>query len=312
MTRLLGKTLGLLVLVVLIITSCSSGGGSSGQSAIELTDQLGRVVKLDKMPQRIISLAPQNTEILFALGLGDKVVGVTTYCNFPPEAQEKPKIGGFSTVDVEKVVSLSPDLVVAALIHEKETISQLESHGLKVLALAPKTLSEVTQAIELVGKATGTETQARRAVEDMETRMATVARLVAGLSAEGRPRVFYVVWHDPLMTAGGDTTQSELIDLAGGRNIFDDLSKYPTVDLEALLERQPQVIIAGSGHGSAQNSPLEWAKSEPRLKNTEALIQNRVFGIDADIVSRAGPRIVDGLEEMLRLIHPELAAKLKD
>lgn len=312
MTRLLGKTLGLLVLVVLIITSCSSGGGSSGQSAIELTDQLGRVVKLDKMPQRIISLAPQNTEILFALGLGDKVVGVTTYCNFPPEAQEKPKIGGFSTVDVEKVVSLSPDLVVAALIHEKETISQLESHGLKVLALAPKTLSEVTQAIELVGKATGTETQARRVVEDMETRMATVARLVAGLSAEGRPRVFYVVWHDPLMTAGGDTTQSELIDLAGGRNIFDDLSKYPTVDLEALLERQPQVIIAGSGHGSAQNSPLEWAKSEPRLKNTEALIQNRVFGIDADIVSRAGPRIVDGLEEMLRLIHPELAAKLKD
>jgi iron complex transport system substrate-binding protein len=308
----LGKTLGLLVLVVLIITSCSSGGGSSGQSAIELTDQLGRVVKLDKMPQRIISLAPQNTEILFALGLGDKVVGVTTYCNFPPEAQEKPKIGGFSTVDVEKVVSLSPDLVVAALIHEKETISQLESHGLKVLALAPKTLSEVTQAIELVGKATGTETQARRAVEDMETRMATVARLVAGLSAEGRPRVFYVVWHDPLMTAGGDTTQSELIDLAGGRNIFDDLSKYPTVDLEALLERQPQVIIAGSGHGSAQNSPLEWAKSEPRLKNTETLIQNRVFGIDADIVSRAGPRIVDGLEEMLRLIHPELAAKLKD
>jgi len=163
-----------------------------------------------------------------------------------------------------------------------------------------------------VGKATGTETQARRAVEDMETRMATVARLVAGLSAEGRPRVFYVVWHDPLMTAGGDTTQSELIDLAGGRNIFDDLSKYPTVDLEALLERQPQVIIAGSGHGSAQNSPLEWAKSEPRLKNTETLIQNRVFGIDADIVSRAGPRIVDGLEEMLRLIHPELAAKLKD
>ena len=312
MTRLLGKTLGLLVLVVLIITSCSSGGGSSGQSAIELTDQLGRVVKLDKMPQRIISLAPQNTEILFALGLGDKVVGVTTYCNFPPEAQEKPKIGGFSTVDVEKVVSLSPDLVVAALIHEKETISQLESHGLKVLALAPKTLSEVTQAIELVGKATGTETQARRAVEDMETRMATVARLVAGLSAEGRPRVFYVVWHDPLMTAGGDTTQSELIDLASGRNIFDDLSKYPTVGLEALLERQPQVIIAGSGHGSAQNSPLEWAKSEPRLKNTEALIQNRVFGIDADIVSRAGPRIVDGLEEMLRLIHPELAAKLKD
>lgn len=312
MVRLLARILGVLVLVVLVVTACSSGGGSSGQSTIELTDQLGRVVKLDKEPQRIVSLAPQNTEILFALGLGDKVVGVTTYCNFPPEAQEKPKIGGFSTVDVEKVVSQSPDLVLAAPIHEKEILPQLESHGLKVLALTPKTLSEVTQAIELVGKATGTEPEARRVVENMEARMATVARLVAGLSAEGRPRVFYLLWHDPLMTAGGDTMQGQLIDLAGGKNIFDDLSKYPTVGLEVLLERQPQVIIVGTGHGSAQDSPLEWAKTEPRLKNTEALIQEKVFAIDADLTSRPGPRAVDALEEMLRLIHPELAAKLKE
>jgi len=315
MTRLMVKTLGVLVLMVLVITlcsSCSSGDKSSDKSAIEITDQLGRVVKLDKVPQRIVSLAPQNTEILFALGLGDKIVGVTSYCNYPPEAQEKPQIGGFSTVDIEKVVSLSPDLVVAALIHEKETIPQLESHGLKVLALAPKTLSEVTQAIELVGKATGTETQAKKLVDDMEARMAAVASLVSGLSEESRPRVFYVVWHDPLMTAGGDTMQSQLIDFAGGRNIFSDLTYYPTVGLETLLDRQPQVIIAAVGHGSAQNGPLDWAKSEPRLKNTEALVQGKVFGIDADIASRGGPRMVDALEEMFRLIHPELAEKLKE
>jgi len=315
MTRLMVKTLGVLILVVLVVTlcsSCSSGDKSSDKPAIEITDQLNRVVKLDKVPQRIVSLSPQNTEILFALGLGDKIVGDTTYCNFPPEAQEKPKIGGFSTVDIEKVMSLSPDLVVAALIHEKETIPQLESHGLKVLALAPKTPDEVIQAIELTGKATGTEQEAHRVVDDMETRMAKVARIVAEIPADARPRVFYVVWPDPLMTAGGDTMQSQLIDLAGGKNIFDDLTYYPTVGLETLLERQPQVIIADIGHGSAKDSPLDWAKSEPRLKNTEALIQGKVSGIDADIASRGGPRMVDALEEMFRLIHPELAAKLKE
>ena len=315
MTRLMVKTLGVLVLMVLVITlcsSCSSGDKSSDKSAIEITDQLGRVVKLDKIPQRIVSLAPQNTEILFALGLGDKIIGVTSYCNYPPEAKEKTIIGGFSTVDIEKVVSLSPDLVVAALIHEKETISQLESHGLKVLALAPKTLNEVIQAIELVGKATGTEPEANRLVNSINARMDAVAGLVSGLSEEAKPRVLYIVWHDPLMTAGGDTMQSQLIDFAGGRNIFDDLTYYPTIGLETLLDRQPQVIIAGVGHGSAKDSPLDWAKSEPRLKNTDALIQGKVSGIDADIASRGGPRMVDALEEMFRLIHPELAEKLKE
>lgn len=114
------------------------------------------------------------------------------------------------------------------------------------------------------------------------------------------------------MTAGGDTLQSQLINLAGGTNIFSDLTYYPTVGLETLLDRRPQVIIAGIGHGSAQKGPLDWAKSEPRLKNTEALKQSSVFGIDADITSRGGPRMVDALEEMFRLIHPELVEKLKE
>ncbi len=313
MTRLANKFLGVIILSVLVISlcsSCSNDDKSATKSAIEITDQLGRVVKLDKIPQRIVSLAPQNTEILYALGLADKIVGVTSYCNYPQEAKQKPIIGGFSTVDTEKVISASPDLVVAALIHEKETISQLESHGLKVLALAPKTPDQVIQAIELTGKVTGTEQQAAKLVDNMKTRMAKVAGLVADIPQNDRPHVFYVVWHDPLMTAGGDTMQSQLIDLAGGQNIFEDLTYYPTVGLETLLDRQPQVIVAGVGHGSASASPLDWAKSEPRLKNTEALIQNNVFGIDADIASRGGPRMVDALEEMFRLIHPELADKL--
>lgn len=312
MTRLLAKVFGLLGLIILLAASCSPGGAPSGQSAIEVTDQLGRVVRLDKVPQRIVSLAPSNTEILFALGLDDKVVGVTNYCDFPAEAKEKPKIGGFSTPDIEKIVALAPDLVVAAPIHEKGAIPQLESRGLKVLALAPRTVEDVMRAIEMAGRATGTESAARRLVTEMQTRIGAVASLVASLPAEARPRVFYVLWHDPLMTASPGTLQGQLIDMAGGRNIFANLSSmYPTVSLEMVLQRQPQVIIAGTGHDPGSAAPLEWAKSEARLKDTEALRQGRVLEIDANIVSRPGPRIVEGLEEMLHLIHPELAAKLK-
>lgn len=311
MARSLIQVLGLLALIVVIGASCSPGGTPSSTSAIEVTDQLGRVVSLDHVPQRIVSLAPSNTEILFALGLGDRVVGVTKYCDFPAEAQDKPKVGGFSTPDIEKIVELNPDLVVAASIHQKQVIPELESRGIKVLALAPKTVDDVLQAIDLAGRATGAEKSARKMVEEMKARVVAVTSLVANLPDEARPRVFYVLWHDPLMTAGSDTLQSQLIDMAGGNNIFGDLTGYPTVDLETLLQRQPQVIVAGSGHAPGDDAPWQWAKSEARLRDTEALRQGGVFQIDANITSRAGPRIVMALEETLRLIHPDLAAKLK-
>lgn len=310
MSRLLAKVFGLLGLLVLVTASCAPAGAPPKQSAIQITDQLGRVVKLDKVPQRIVSLAPSNTEILFALGLGDKVVGVTTYCDYPLEAKEKPKIGGFSTPDIEKIVAAAPDLVVAASIHAKTVIPQLESRGLKVLVLAPKTVDDVVQAIDLAGDATGTQAAADKLVADMQSRINLVKGLVMALSSYP-PRVFYVVWQDPLMTVGADTLQGQLISIAGGKNIFDDLAGYPTVDLEVVLQRQPQVIIAGVGHGAGQDAPSQWARSEPRLKDTEARQQGKVLEIDANIISRAGPRIADGLEEMLRLIHPDLAAKLK-
>ena len=310
MVKSLGIIIALMGLVALVSVSCATKDIPAGQSFIEVTDQLGRAVTLEQAPQRIVSLAPSNTELLFALGLGDRIVGVTKYCNYPPEAGEKEKVGGFSTPDIEKVVSLDPDLVVATSIHETEVIPDLESRGIPVLALDPKTIEQVIQTIELAGKATGTEATARQLVESMQKRLKTVSDLVAELSPDERSAVLYVLWHDPLMTIGHDTLQNEVISLAGGKNIFDELSGYPKVDLESVIERQPQVIIAGTGHGSGGKAPLDWVKSEPRLKDTEALIQNKITEINADIASRPGPRIVDAVEDMLRLIHPDLAEKL--
>ena len=301
----------LLLLAILAGSLVACGPGQkTEESPIEIEDHLGRTVSLEQIPERIVSLAPSNTEILFALGLGDRVVGVTKYCDLPPEAQDKEKVGGFSTPDIEKVVSLSPDLIVAGRRHGKEVIPELERHNLAVVALEPKTVAEILETITLVGRISGHVEEARELVEDMQARIERVTNLTGGLSPQDRLRVFHLVWHDPLRTVGGDKLLNELIELAGGKNMFDDLTEYPTVDLESVLERDPQVIVANAGHGSAGDSPFHWASNEARLKGTAALKQGRVYEIDADFVNRAGPRIVQGLEKMLQLIHPELYEKL--
>ena len=309
MKRLLAIALCLICLALPVTVACATGDSSAPTGSIEITDQAGRVVTLDAIPQRIVSLAPSNTEILFALGLNDSIVGVTDWCDYPPEALEKDSIGDFYPPNIEAIVAMEPDLVVAANIHKDEYVPQMESLGLKVIVLDPKTVDEVIDAIAIAGEATGTEDAASQLAEDMQARIDDVQSLVSGLSEEEIPRVFYVIWHDPLMTVGNDTLQDEVIQLAGGQNIFDDLSGYPVVDLETILDRDPQVIIVGSGHDVEQDATFQWVQNEARLRDTEAAREGMIFKIDADLVDRPGPRIVDGIEEMLRLIHPELAGE---
>lgn len=304
-----------LVLAALVAGLCLPAGMLPGQSSIDIVDQLGRAVHLDRAPRRIVSLAPSNTELLFALGLGDRVAGVTGYCNYPPEARDKPQVGGFSNPDLEKIVVLAPDLVVAAPIHEKQVIPALEKRGFAVLGLKPGTVAGVLHTLDLLGEATGTKTAAAALQREIETRIDRVRALVAGLPGPGpggRPGVFYLLWHEPLMTAGGDILQNELIGLAGGRNLFGDLKGYPEVDLESVLARQPDLIVVGVGHGVETVSPsLAWALGEPRLRATPARKAGRVVAIDADIMSRAGPRVADAAEQLLALIHPELFGGLE-
>ena len=271
-----------------------------------VTDQLGRTVEFDGVPQRIISLAPGNTEILFALGLGDRVVGVTEYCNYPEAAKDKEAIGGFSTVDLERVVALSPDLILATSMHEAETIPALESRGLTVFALAPTTLDEVLEAISLVGEITGKAEEAAGLVNDMKERISAVTEKTDDLSPDQRPRVFFITWHDPLMTPGSDTRHDELIQMAGGVNIARDLSGYADISLEAVVEANPEVMIAGVGMGTGEDLPAQFMRTEPRLGGTDARRNDRLYEIDTDLEGRPGPRIVDALEEFARFIHPEL------
>ena len=274
---------------------------------VKVTDQLGRVVRIEKLPEKIISLAPSNTEILYALYMEDRLVGVTEHCDYPEAAKDKPKIGGFSTVDIEKVVEIQPDLILATNIHKKEVIPSLERLGLTVVCLDPTTLEEVLEAIILVGQCTGEEDEASRLVAEMRNRIKRVTGKTVTLPEVQRPRVFYILWHEPLMTVGSGTRIHELIVKAGGTNIAQDpAGDYPTISLEAVILANPQVLIAGSGHGTGEDLPFQFALTEPRLKDIDARRNDRIYEIDSNLTSRPGPRIVDGLEELARMIHPQI------
>ena len=261
-------------------------------------DDLGREVNIEKAPQRIVSLAPSNTEILFALGLGDRIVGVTDFCNYPAEALDKPKVGGFAPFDLERVVALEPDLVLAAEIHEAEGIPALERLGITVFALAPKTIKEVLTNIALTGEITGKSYEAARLVTSLEKRIKAITDKTQPLTEAGRPGVLFVTWHDPLWVAGSKTFADDLIAKAGGGNIAHDLTGWAIIDLETVIARDPQVIIV--------THRADIIRNEPRLGVTEAVTEDRVYLVEGDIFQRATPRLVNALEQLAGLLHPGL------
>lgn len=274
---------------------------------VTITDDYGEKVRLDTMPVRIVSLAPANTEILFALGLGDRVVGVTDYCNYPAEATAKPKIGGYSTINIERVMAVQPDLVVAAFGNTEEAINRLKSLGLTVIALNPDSIEGTLHDIRLAGKATGTEAEAERLAASMEARIDAVKEKTKSVTEP--PTVAHVIWYDPIWVSGSNTFQDELITFAGGTNAFPDLDGWQIASLERFITTDPEVIIVNSGTGMGDEGVdliYRYFMNEPRLKTMKAIQQNRVHVIDSDLIDRGGPRLVDALEEVAADIHPDL------
>lgn len=229
------------------------------------------------------------------------MVGVTEYCDYPEEAKEKEKVGGFSTVDIERIVALKPDLVLASKLTGNENIEKLEELGIPVVVLQPKNLDGILEDIKLVGELTGTENRAYALEAGMRERIEAVYKKTRNLE---KPKVFYVVWHDPLMSAGSETFIYDIIIMAGGVNIAQDIVGYKTMSLETVIDRDPDIIIASIGPG--QHSTYDFLMEEKRLQDVSAAKNGRIYAVDQNIVSRAGPRIVDGLEEFAKFIHPEV------
>jgi iron complex transport system substrate-binding protein len=286
---------------LLILAGCSVQASVPQDS---FTDDLGRHVSIKGIPQRIVSLSPSNTETIYALGLEDRLIGVTTYCNYPPAVRDKPKVSEYSQVDIEKLVSLQPDLILADHIHKDEAIPAMEKLGLTVFALSPGTLTGVMHDISLLGQVTGQKEKAEALVAGLQARITSVTEKTTQLGENERPRTFFLTWYDPLWTEGANTLVNELIVKAGGVNIAADLSGHAEISLEAILQRNPQVILVLSGMGD-KNTLINYIRNEPRFQVLEALKNNRVYVMDMDIFTRTTTRTVDGMEELARLIHPE-------
>lgn len=268
---------------------------------VTIEDDLGNTITLEKKPLRIVSMAPSNTEILFALGAGDRVVGVDDYSNFPPEANKVEKIGGFSTPSIEKIVSLRPDLVLGTDAHEK-FLPQLARVGLPALLLSPRTVDGVLKSVRKVGRAIGAAEQAEQLADDMSRRLEGVEARYSSSGGGALPKVYYEVYSDPMMSVGPKTLIHQVIVAAGGRNIFDDADKdYPIVSSEAVLDRNPDVIVFPKFHGTGCLT-VEELRARPGWTKVAAVRDGRVYPIDADLISRPGPRIVEAVETLAGLL----------
>ena len=283
-----------LLSIALVLTACSPTGQTPTQYVF---DDLGRLVAINGTPQRIISLAPSNTEILFALGLGDKVVGVTDWCDYPPEALDKEKVGGYATPNIEKIVALNPDLVLVAYGTPMDVINNLVGLGLTVFGIKTTDLDDLLNDIRRVGEITDKEVEAQTLTSEMANKIQTVTNQTQEL--EQRSRVFYIVWHDPLWTAGSGTFIDELIEKAGGVNIFGNVTGYPMVSIEDVLARNPEIIIASEWS-------YDWAMNATELASTNASQTGRIYTLDDNLIQRPGPRLVEGLEWFAHFIHPEI------
>jgi iron complex transport system substrate-binding protein len=284
---------------LLALTGCRAASSTGN-----ITDDLGRSVQINKIPQRIISLSPSNTEMVYALGLQDSLIGVTTFCNYPPEAQNKPKVSEFSNVDVEKIVSLQPDLILADDLQKTEVVPALEKLGIPTIVISPGNVDEVLSDIGKIGSITGKTRESGELASNLRQRIKAVTEKTVTPTTE-KPRVFYVTWHDPIWTAGRNTMVNDLIEKSGGSNIAGDLQGFSTISLETLLEKNPQIIIVMSSMGD-QNTSFNYINNESRLKAIDALKNKQVYLIDSDIFGRTTPRIVDALEQLAKITHPEL------
>lgn len=267
-----------------------------------VTDRLGRRVDFSALPQRIVSLSPSLTEILFAVGAGDRIVGATQYCDYPPEAEDIPRVGGgtMESLNQETIVSLGPDLVLCKGDSHEPLLRNLERLGIPALALGPETMAELYGHTRMLGQLTGNSQRAESMVKTMQQRVAAVSDRIP----EGeRPTVFYQVWDDPLMTAGPRSYIGELLRLAGARSLFEESEiRYPKVSPEVVVAGNPDVIIAPATHATPVT--VESILARPGWSQVRAVQEKRVYVIDRNHISRCGPRLVNALEEIVGVLYP--------
>lgn len=289
------RTLLIIVVVVLLVPAM-------GRTAV-FTDEIGRRIDIPSVPKRIVSLAPNITETLFALGLDEEIVGVTMFSTYPEAARMKPKVGSYINISLEKVIALNPDLIIATADgNKKEIVLQMEGLGFPVYTINPEDFDDIFETIMNIGRITGKESSAKTLVRDLEQRVETIVSLTRDIE---KPRVFLQIGIDPLVSVGKNTIHTKLITLAGGISVTGDVEmQYPRLSIENVIFKKPDIIIVSSMKrgGNFERVRSQWKK----WTDIPAVQNDRIHIINSDLTDHSSPRIVEGLEELLRIIHPEI------
>lgn len=316
-TKYLIAAVAVIVLIVsaaFVYTYYQGQAPDEGLEALQsLVDDQNYNTTLMAYPEKIVSVAPSCTEILFAIDAGDQVVAVTDYCNYPYNfstwiaAGNMTSIGDFTAPNLEVIYSLDPDLILASGGVQTESVDTLRERGYKVLVLDPTSVDGILKNIELVGNATGKRAEATALVNDLTSRINAVGETVANAA---KPKVYYEVYYEitSSWTIGAKAWQTELIEKAGGTNVFGDQQMdYYQYQAEALIARNPDVIVLpGEGMGTGTAESLDAVKARPGWDTTNAVQNDRIYQINSDIIERAGPRVAETIEQLAEFLHPEL------
>jgi iron complex transport system substrate-binding protein len=281
----------ILSLLLVLIFNCNCAFAT----ALQVTDDSGRQLKLNSPAQRIVSLSPHTTELLFAAGAGEQVVGVTSFSDYPPAARQRPEIGGSESLNLEAIIALKPDLVVAWKSGNiAPQVERLIKLGIPVFYSEPRRLEDIATNLQRLGMIAGTSQVAEPAAQAFRERYRQIARQ---FSQQMPVRTFYQIWHQPLMTINGEHLISQVIEMCGGRNVFASLDTLaPVVNREAVLAADPQIIIAS---GRATERP-EWLSDWQAWPQVSAVQTHQLYFIEPDLIQRQTPRILDGANVMCR------------
>ena len=268
----------------------------------EVVDELGRSVRIPQPVQRIVSLAPSLTETVYALGLQDRLVGDTDYCDYPPDAQKKTKVGGAINPSIEQIVSLRPDLVlVTKSLNRLETVHALSDLGISSYATDPHTVEQIVTSTARLAEVLGAPDAGTALAADLDHRLADLRDRLNGLAPK---RALFIVWTEPLISVGQNTFIADALRHAGATSIVESSQDWPQMNLEEIVKLQPDFLVFASSHSDAPQNDFDFLADRPGWRGLDA-VRNRRFAIISDAVNRPSPRIVSAIEDLARRLHPE-------
>ena len=301
----------LVILFLVVFVFAAAISLSAQEFPLNYTDELGREITIEKEVERIITLAPGMTEVIYALGLEDKLVAVSSACDYPEEALTKDDVGRIDEPNIEKIVSLEPDLVIAESVTKIESLERLSELGIKNIGFKPVSINDTIDMIEDIAYLTSAAEAGAELTSRMDKEYQQLKELVNDeLENKERKRVFYEIWSDPLYTAGKGTFIDSLIHDAGGYNVAREAEgSWPTFSLESLIDADPEVYIS-SAHSTPNGLTLDELREREIFREISAFKNDRLYLVDQNLVNRPSPRIIEGYKEFIKAIFPELKEEI--